>query len=192
MTLAPPRTTLLCLAIMAATAAVLFAMGRIPICECGYVKLWQGVGSPAETSQHLTDWYTPSHIIHGFLFYAAWRAARRLTGVAIPLAYGLIAAFALECAWEIAENTPWVINRYRDSTIAVGYTGDSIVNSMGDIAAMAFGFLLAALLPVWLSIALVIAAEFYVGWLIRDNLTLNVIMLLWPMDWIKAWQAGAT
>jgi hypothetical protein len=188
----PARTALLALALIAATAAALFAMGRIPICACGTVKLWHPLANSPETSQHLSDWYTPSHVIHGFIFYAAYALLNRLLGGRIPFGLGLLLALGVEAAWELAENTPAMIERYRTATIALGYDGDSIINSVADMLAMIAGFLLASVLPVWLSIVLVVAMELYVSWLIRDNLTLNVIMLLWPMDWIKAWQAGAT
>ncbi len=189
--LSPGRTVLVCAVLIAATAAILIAMGRLPICSCGTIKLWHGVANDAETSQHLFDWYTPSHMIHGFIFYGLFVLARRATGLALPLGLGLILAVGIEGAWEIAENTPAVIDRYRTTTIALGYTGDSVVNSMADMASMIAGFFLAWRLPVAVSVALVVGAELFVGWLIRDNLTLNVIMLLWPMDWIRAWQSGA-
>jgi len=188
----PVRSALACLAIIAAFAAALYSMGRIPICACGYVKLWHGGANDAETSQHLFDWYTPSHVIHGFVFYAVFAFARRVTGRALPIGLGLLAALLVEGAWELAENSPAIIERYRTTTIALGYNGDSITNSVADMLSMIAGFFLAWRLPVGVSIALVVAAELYVGWLIRDNLTLNVIMLLWPQDWIRAWQAGAT
>lgn len=187
----PGRTVILCLLLIAATAAALLAMGRLPMCSCGTVKLWHGQANSAETSQHIFDWYTPSHVIHGFVFYGVYALARRLTGKALPLGLGLVLAVLVEGAWEIAENTPAVIERYRTTTIALGYEGDSVVNSMADMFSMIAGFFLAWRLPVVVSIALVVAAELFVGWLIRDNLTLNVIMLLWPMDWIKTWQSGA-
>ena len=189
--LTPARTALVCALMIAATAAILLAMGRLPICSCGTIKLWHGAANDAETSQHLFDWYTPSHVIHGFLFYGLFALARRATGLALPLGLGLILAVGIEGAWEIAENTPAVIDRYRTTTVALGYTGDSVVNSLADMASMIAGFFLAWRLPVAVSVALVVAAELFVGWLIRDNLTLNVIMLLWPMDWIRVWQSGA-
>ena len=187
----PSRTILVSLLLIAATAVILLAMGRLPMCSCGTINLWHGQANSAETSQHLFDWYTPSHVIHGFIFYALFAVARRMTGRALPLGLGLVLAIAVEGAWEIAENTPAVIDRYRTTTIALGYEGDSVVNSMADMASMIAGFFLAWRLPVVVSVALVIGAELFVGWLIRDNLTLNVIMLLWPLDWIRAWQSGA-
>jgi Protein of unknown function (DUF2585) len=189
--LQPVQTALHLVAIMIIVAYVLYTMGRLPICACGTVKIWHGVVNSAENSQHLFDWYTPSHVIHGFLFFGLFALLRRASGWALPVAIALPAALVLEGAWEIAENTPAVIERYRSATVSLGYNGDSIINSLADMLSMIAGFLLASRLPVAVSVILVISAELIVGWLIRDNLTLNVIMLLWPMDWIKAWQAGS-
>ena len=172
--------------LLAATALILLAMGREPICKCGSIKLWHGEVISSENSQHITDWYTPSHIVHGFLFYGALHLVARRLGL-LPRA---VIATIIEAAWEIAENTEMVIQRYREATIALDYFGDSVLNSVSDIAFMWLGFALAARLPVWVSIALVLVMEIGVGWMIRDNLTLNVLMLLWPLDAVKAWQAG--
>ena len=172
--------------LVAATAAILLALGRASICTCGTISLWHGEVHSAENSQHLSDWYTPSHIVHGLLFYAALSPLAGRLGLLPRLAIATL----VESAWEILENTETVIQRYRDATIALGYDGDSVLNSVSDIGAMMLGFWLAARLPVWASIALGLALEIGVGWAIRDNLTLNVLMLVWPLEAVRSWQAG--
>lgn len=171
--------------IILGTAAILAALGRPAICTCGEVALWSGAG-PAQ-SQMIADWYSPSHVIHGFIFYALlWLFARRW-----PVEYRLVAAMAMEAAWEIIENTPMVIDHYRNATISLGYTGDSIVNSISDLAMMAAGFLLARKLPLWAALLLVLVLELVPLVVVRDNLFLNILMFLYPQDWILDWQSRA-
>jgi len=171
---------------MAVTGVVLYALGRPPICTCGTIDLWHGDVFSAENSQHLTDWYSPSHVLHGLVFYLALRVVLSNAG------HGprLIAATLAECSWEVLENTNAMIDRYRETTISLGYYGDSIINSASDITMMWLGFVIAARAPVWLSVVLFLAAELVVGLVIRDGLILNVVMLLWPLEAILTWQAG--
>jgi len=150
------------------------------------VKLWHGEVISAENSQHLSDWYTPSHLIHGFLFFAAlWLVARRLS-----LGWRLAIATLVECIWEIIENSDAVIERYRTVTISLDYYGDSVINSVFDVLAMILGFWLAARLPIWATVALIVLFEGMTMWIIRDGLALNVLMLLWPLDSVAQWQAA--
>ena len=178
---------LIVLGFIAAQALALYLMGRVPICACGTIKLWHGVAMSAENSQHITDWYTPSHIIHGFIFYfIAWMLLPRA-----PLVARLALALGFGVSWEIIENTPFIIERYRAGTISLNYYGDSIVNSVSDTLAMIVGFVLASRLPIWSVIGLAVLLEAFVGYWIRDNLTLNIIMLLHPFDAIRTWQTAA-
>jgi hypothetical protein len=178
------------LALVALAVAVLFAMDRPPICTCGYVELWHGTVQSNGNSQHIADWYSPSHFTHGLIMYFAawllWRKWRLFGGR--PARWALPIAVLIEAAWEVVENTPMVIDRYRAVTVSWGYSGDSIVNSASDIGWMIVGFLLASRLPAWASVVLAVFFELLTLWIIRDNLTLNVIMLFWPIEAIRQWQ----
>ena len=161
-------------------------MGREPICKCGTVKLWYFELMTSEGSQHLIDWYTPSHMLHGFLFYGLlWLFARR-----INIGWRLVIATLIEAAWEIVENTNMIIERYREVTISLDYYGDSVINSAADLIAMFIGFWLSRRIPVWASVFIVIGFEVLTMALIRDGLALNIIMLISPMDIIRDWQAA--
>ena len=188
---APHRRALIAAAIIVIVAlAVLLAMGRPPICTCGTVQLWYGDINASGNSQHLSDWYTPSHIIHGMIFYAlGWLLFGRL-GLGAPPSrrYSYTLAVLLEAAWEVIENTPFVIDRYRSVTVNFGYSGDSVINSLADIGWMSLGFFLAMKLPVRVTLVLAIIMELIAGYAVRDNLTLNVIMLIYPVDAIAQWQ----
>jgi hypothetical protein len=173
---------------IAATALLLhFWLGRLWICSCGTIALWVGDVNAPENSQQLLDWYVPSHILHGILFYAVlrWLLPRW------PTAWRLALAVVLECGWELLENAPLIIDRYRAATIAIGYTGDSVLNSMSDVTMMMLGFATGARLPWRWTVALALAMELATLIIIRDNLTLNILMLTWPIDAIRMWQAGA-
>jgi hypothetical protein len=180
------RTWLLAVLILAAVAAAELAMGRNPICNCGTVDVWVGARDSPKTSQMLADWYSLSHIVHGLLFYAAlWIVARRL-----DIGRRFLIALAVEASWEVIENTPMVIDRYRATTAALGYTGDSVINSLSDVLMMALGFLIARKLPVRTTVLLLILLELLPLMVIRDNLALNIIALIAPNPAIQAWQAG--
>ena len=191
--LLPDRRGLaLALAMWLGIGAVLLAMGRVPICSCGTVKLWWGVVQSAENSQHVADWYSFSHVIHGLLFYffahLLWRRWNLLGGR--PAIWALPIAVAFEGFWELLENSPLIIDRYRAVTVSFGYEGDSVLNSLSDIGFMALGFWIASKLPWKASLAMAIAFELFTLFMIRDNLTLNVLMLVWPLEAIRTWQAG--
>lgn len=184
------RTVILCIlaviGIIAVQAIVLGLMGQPAICGCGYIALWYPDSSGPQTSQHISDWYSFSHLLHGLIFYFLfWLLAPRAS-----FGTRLILAVALEAGWEIAENTPMVIDRYRQTALAQGYFGDSIVNSLSDTLAAVIGFFLARAWPVWMSVLVVITVELVLAYAIRDNLTLNILQLIHPVEAVSRWQTG--
>lgn len=178
---------LLALAVVLAVGVVEHVMGRLLLPKHLPVRFWVSEVDSSDNSQHLFDWYSFSHLIHGFIFYflffyllGRWRQW--------PLGLVLLACVTLESAWEVLENSPFIINRYRSETASLDYTGDTILNSTSDILCCLLGFALARRLPVWASIVLILILEIGCAILIRDNLTLNVLMLLHPSEAIKHWQ----
>lgn len=171
--------------LVALQTVVLALMGRRWCCKCGQFFLWAGA-TGSHNSQHLGDAYSGSHVQHGFLFYLlAWKFFPKRSWW-----WRLNAALGLEIVWEIWENTPFIIDRYRQDTVSLDYVGDSILNSLGDVASCALGFLMAGSFPVALSVLLYLGIELTMLLTIRDSLTLNVIMLIAPNQTIKAWQHG--
>jgi hypothetical protein len=172
---------------LAATALWMLLSGRPAWSPSGRVLMWYGDAWGPEGSQQLLDWYSPSHLIHGVLFFALlWLAARRL-----PLGWRFLIATLVECGWELLENSPLIIERYRTVTASREYLGDSVLNSASDVLCMMAGFALARQAPVWLSVAVVIGFEALTTAVIRDGLALNILMLLHPVEAVRAWQAVA-
>jgi Protein of unknown function (DUF2585) len=177
---------LLALSIILIQVVVLYLFGQPWISTEGYIKFWEGVVNSVGNSQHITDWYTYSHIIHGFLFYGllAYFFPR------MPVAMRMLCAIGIESAWEIAENTPTVIEHYRQQALAAGYTGDSILNSVFDSLAMLVGFCAAYKFSWKYIVATAIIFELFTAYMIRDNLSLNVINLVYPFTAIAEWQTA--
>lgn len=179
-----PRVGAIVAALMLLQALVLHALGRVWICSCGTVRLWVGDIHSAELSQQMFDWYTPSHVIHGMIFYGVLHLLLPRT----PVLTRLLLAVGIEIAWEIAENSPFVIEAYRKQALAAGYVGDSILNSLLDTVSMMTGFALARLLPWQVTVGLAIIAEIVVAAIVHDNLTLNILNFIHRFPAIEAWQ----
>lgn len=173
-------------ALFATQAAVLYSFGQPFICACGYISLYVYDIWSSQMSQQIADWYTFSHIIHGFIFYfVLWLLFPRLS-----IIWRFAIAVGLEGAWEVAENTPWVIEAYRQQALAKGYVGDSILNSLMDTVSMSLGFLLAYKLPWKLIVALAVLMEVGVAYFIHDNLTLNIVGFIHHFEFIDTWQTN--
>jgi hypothetical protein len=168
----------------ALTAAIELTMGRLVFGPDGTFGWWAGDIWSSEQSQRFADPYSLSHIVHGLLFYGLlWVVVRR-----VPVRYRLCMAVLMEAVWEVMENSPLIINRYREVTIALGYVGDSVLNSLSDILMMSLGFVLASRSRVRVSVAILVVFEIGMLLWVRDNLTLNIIMLIRPIEAIKTWQ----
>ncbi|MDO8183365.1 MAG: DUF2585 family protein [bacterium] len=179
--------------IIVAQIFLLYAMGRLPICDCGFIKFWEGDVMSSSNSQQISDWYTFSHIIHGFIFYALMYVVNRKffsKRGGLPIGWWFMAAVLLEVGWEIIENSAWIINYYRSNTVSIGYMGDSILNSVFDVIWMSLGFFMARRLPVYATLALLIFFELMTGYFVRDGLALNILMFIYPAEAIKIWQTG--
>ncbi len=177
---------LVVIALLAVQAVVLSLLGQPPICRCGYVTLWVGNVLSPENSQQLSDWYSFTHIVHGILLYLGlWYLFPDMS-----IKKRLIIALSIEVGWEIIENTHWIIDAYRQQALSQGYTGDAIVNSLSDSCFMLLGFALSRKLPVSATVMLAISLEIILGFVIRDNLTLNIINFIHPFTFIQRWQSG--
>ena len=169
------------------TVYFLYSQGRTWICTCGTVKLWAGdIWSMADNSQHIFDPYSFSHIEHGLLFYwlVAWALPR------VRLAWRFVVAMTIEAGWEMFENSSAMIQRYNETTISKGYAGDTIINSLSDLALCGVGFWIAHYLGFRLSLVLLILIEVVMILWIRDSMLINIIMLLFPIEALRDWQMG--
>lgn len=186
MTKPSPRFCILAVtAMMAFTALVELRMGRLPFCKCGIIRLWAGDIWSDQNSQQFLDPYSFTHILHGVIFYALlWLIA----GKRLPPGARLVVAVVLECSWEMLENSNFIIQRYRTATISLGYYGDSVLNSMGDICSMVLGFFLAYKLPVRVTAVGAVLLDVLLLFWIHDSLALNILMLIHPIAAIKSWQ----
>ncbi len=177
---------LVILVILLVTVYQLRTQGRMWICSCGQIYLWVGDVWSSDNSQHWFDPYAFSHLLHGVIFFwlLTWLLPR------VPLMWRLGMAIAIESLWEVFENSAFIINRYRESTAALGYNGDTVVNTLGDIWICGVGFIIAFYLGFKRSLLLFVVVEVVMLFWIRDNLTLNIIMLIYPIEAIKIWQMG--
>lgn len=172
--------------VLVGTAFFLHNQGRLWWCSCGYLLLWSGDPWSSDNSQHLLDPYSFTHVLHGFLFYG-------LLALIVPrlsMVWRLWLAVSIESMWEVVENSEFVIQRYREETAALGYQGDTVVNSLSDILLCGLGFVLAYHLGFRRTFALFVVTEVALAIWIRDNLTLNILMLIYPIDAVKEWQAA--
>jgi hypothetical protein len=188
-----PMYVIIFLGILVVQIVVLYAMGRQFICNCGVIKFWEGDVMSSSNSQQIADWYTFSHIIHGFVFYGffVWVSRRFFKKIGgLPLGLIFIGAVLLETGWEILENSTWIIEYYRNNTVSLGYIGDSILNSVFDVIWMSIGFVMAKKFPVWAIILLAVLFEIMTGYFVRDGLFLNILMFIYPSEAIKAWQVA--
>ena len=172
--------------VLAFTAYQLRSQGRLWWCSCDYLLLWSGDAWSSDNSQHLLDPYSFTHILHGFVFYGLLV----LLAPGLSLVWRLFAAVAIEAVWEVVENTEFVIDRYREETAALGYNGDTVVNSVSDILVCGLGFMLARWLGFRRTLALFVASEVVLALWIRDGFLLNILMLVYPVDAIAEWQAA--
>ncbi len=172
--------------IIGLTAGVLALLGRVWVSTTGQLLWWvSDIGSP-EASQQISDWYSASHFIHGLIFFGFFWIFKRY----LSLGTRLLLSTIIEAGWEILENSSFIIDKYREGTIAIGYMGDSILNSVCDIGFMVAGFFFARFVPWWVSLLFILVLEIGVAYMIRDNLFLNVLMLVYPVDAVRAWQGG--
>lgn len=191
--LSTPNYILIFIGLVIAQILILYSMGRLFVCECGYIKFWEGDVMSTSNSQQIADWYTFSHIIHGFIFYGffIWISKKFFNKNGdLPLGLIFISAVILEASWEVIENSTWIIEYYRNNTVSLGYIGDSILNSVFDVVWMAIGFVMARKMPVWSIILIAVVFELMTGYFVRDGLLLNILMFIYPSEAVKAWQVA--
>ena len=172
--------------IILTTIIALDLMGRVWWCQVGDPVPWPWIVLSRHNSQHLIDPYSFTHILHGILeFWLIGLVFRK-----VPVAWRFVIAIFIESSWEVVENTNYVINRYREATISLDYYGDSILNSLADIVCCGIGFMIAQKIRLWWSLAVFVTMEVILLFWIRDSLLLNILMLVWPLDSVRSWQAS--